>query len=245
MTTTPAATHLRQIASTWTDLHDALGAPTQHSWPPVELSGYLRAMEQHDAGEAAALRALERDPAQIGQRPIPIRLAVYDTMRTVEGALVECADQIARANQHQPVNPLRPHRGFYATERERRIAADDRARRAELVAADAINPQRWRHTGHRTAPYAALWLCARVHGITWPGTALSEAQHRHVAHVAAGAVARMEATLDLADQQRELTSEHPCACGGTIEVYGGAGAQPVARCKGCGALWSERGVIAA
>lgn len=246
------ATTLRSIATLWPDLHDALGAPTQHAWPPVTLRGYLSAMEQLDAEEtearhwqAKARRALERDPSQIGQRPVPISLAVLDTMRTVEAALVDCADRIARDNQRAPMQPPPPARAAYARSRSDRLWWEDRARRAKAAAADAIHPQRWRTTGRRTGPYAALWLCARVHGISWPGTPLSEAQLQLVASVAAGALRRMEAALDLADQRRELTSTHPCACGGTIEVYGGAGTHPVARCKGCGALWTEAGIIAA
>lgn len=241
MTTTTH--HLRAIALHWTDLQDALATPTQHSWPPVELSGYLRAIDEYDAGEAAALRALERDPAQIGQRPVPIRLAVYDTMRMVEAALVDTADGIARTNQRAQILPFGPDR---RTLHDPQVwSAADRARRARLAMADATDPQRWRYTGKRTAPHAALWLCARVHGIRWPGTALTEQQHRHVATVAAGALHRIETALDLADVRRELTAQHTCACGGTIEVYGGAGATPVARCQSCGALWTAAGVIAA
>ncbi|TLQ43468.1 hypothetical protein [Streptomyces marianii] len=242
MTTT--ATHLRTIATLWTDLRDALATPTTPAGFGIGLRGYLATLEEHDLEEARALRALERDPAQIGQRPVPINLHIHDTLHAVEAALIDTADRIARDNQRTPVQPLRPHSGFYATAKEARIAAEDRARRARLAAADAIHPQRWRFTGRRTGPYAALWLCARVHGITWPGRALTEQQHQHVASVAAGALLRMETALDLADQRRELTAQHPCQCGGTIEVYGGAGAAPVARCKGCGALWTERGIIA-
>jgi hypothetical protein len=51
--------------------------------------------------------------------------------------------------------------------------------------------------------------------------------------------------LGLTDGRKELGDAHPCACGGTIEVYGGAGSTPCARCKGCGALWTELSIIAA
>lgn len=243
MTTT--AQHLRTIATTWTDLRDALGAPTQHSWPPVELAGYLRSIEQYDPTDAAALRALERDPAQIGQRPIPIRLRVHETMRTVEAALVETADQIAPTITIAPMKPPAPRRAAPARTRDERVAWADHARRIELARADATDLRRWRYTGQRTAPYAALWLLARVERRSGPFRPLTEQHRRHIARVAAEAVARIESTLDLADRTAELTAEHPCPCGGTIEVYGGAGAQPVARCQGCGALWTEAGVIAA
>ncbi|UUU37581.1 hypothetical protein [Streptomyces sp. NBC_00162] len=56
---------------------------------------------------------------------------------------------------------------------------------------------------------------------------------------------RIEQVLDLADRRRQLGAANTCQCGGTIEVYGGAGATPCAHCTSCGALWTEAGVIAA
>lgn len=229
------STNLRTIALAWTDLRDALGAPTQHSWPPVTLAGYLTALHQLDADEAAALRALERDPSQIGTRPVPISLRVYDTMRTIEAALAECADQIAAEVQREPV-PFAPKDWKPA----------DRARRDAHARADLADPKRWRFRGNTPpAPYTALWLLARVERRPGPFRTLSEAHERHIGNVAREAAARIEAVLDLADQERELTSEHTCACGGTIKVYGGGGATPCANCQACGALWTEQGVIAA
>ena len=243
MTTT--ATHLRSIATTWTDLQDALGAPTLIGAFGLGLRGYLATLEQYDAQEAAMLRALERDPAQIGQRPIPISLRVYETMRTVEAALVETADQIAAVVQHAPLTPMPARHGFYASERDRRIGEEDRARRNALARADMADPRRWKLGGHRTAPYAALWLLCRIQRRPGPFDALSAAHRHRIGVVAAGAVGRIEAVLDLAEGRRELSEQHACQCGGTIEVYGGAGDTPVAHCKGCGALWTEGGVIAA
>lgn len=250
MTTT--ATHLRTIATTWTDLADALGAPTQHAWPPVTLRGYLNALQQLDAEEiqaraeaAAALRMLERDPAQLGERPILISARIYETMRTVEAALIECADQIAPAITRAPMKPPTARRAAVATTRAERVAWADHARRVEQAKADAADPRRWRYSGRRTAPYTALWLLARVERMPGPFYALSEAHRRHIANVAATGAERIEQALDLADGRRELSKAHTCACGGTIEVYGGAGATPVARCQGCGALWTEQGIIVA
>jgi hypothetical protein len=232
--TTTTAQQLQQIARHWPDLEDALGTHTS-SWPPVTLRPYLTALEQYDADEAANLRALERNPEQLGTRPVPINLRVHDTMRMVEAALLETATQIAAANQRAVMQPAPAN-----------WPTRDRIRRNQLAAADARDPQRWKFTGMPAgAVRAALWLSARAEGARWPGRPLLEEQHRHVAQVAAGALQRIEAVLDLADQRRELTATHACPCGGTIEVYGGAGAQPVARCKGCGAIWSEAGVVAA
>lgn len=211
MTTTAA--QLRTIARLWPDMQDALGTPTTVAGFGLGLRGYLAAVEQYDAAEAAALRALERNPEQLGARPVPISLRVHDTMRVVEAALHETATQIAAANQ---------------------------------LGAHTSHPHRWSFTG--TPPGAvrtALWLSARADGVFWPGRALTEPQERHVGAVAREALHRIETALDLADGRRELSSEHTCPCGGTIEVYGGAGAQPVARCKSCGVIWSEAGVVAA
>ena len=211
--TATTATTLRTIARTWPDLHAALGDRPIHGAFGLGLRGYLAALEQYDATEAAALRALERNPDQLGTRPVPIDLRIHDTMRAIEAALHETATQIAATNQ---------------------------------LGAHTSHPHRWNFTGQpRGAVWTAVWLCARVEGVFWPGRPLTEEQHRHVAHVATGALDRIEQALDLADGRRELSSAHQCPCGGTIEVYGGAGAAPVARCQRCGALWSEAGVVAA
>lgn len=211
MTTT--AQQLQNVARHWPDLEEALAVPTTSSWPPAGLRHYLAALEDADTLETSALRALERNPEQLGTRPVPINLRIHDTMRAVEAALQETATQIAATNQHH---------------------------------VETSHPHRWRYTGRPPgAVHTALWLSARADGVFWPGRALTDTQHRHVAHVAAEALRRVETALDLADGRRDLTSTHPCPCGGTIEIYGGAGALPVARCKNCGAIWSERGVVAA
>ncbi|MFF3398270.1 hypothetical protein ACFYW6_07125 [Streptomyces sp. NPDC002659] len=226
---------LRTIATTWTDLQDALGAPAQLGAFGLGLRGYLARLDQYDAEEAAALRALERDPSQIGERPVPIRLRVFDTMRSIQAGLAELADQIAAEVQREPVS--------FAP---RDWPAAERARRNALARADLADPRRWRFRGNRPpAPYTALWLLARVEHRPGPCRRLNEAQQERIGHVARGAVTRIEAVLDVADRCKELSDENTCACGGRIEVYGGAGATPVARCQGCGALWTEQGIIAA
>ncbi|MCX5229703.1 hypothetical protein [Streptomyces sp. NBC_00233] len=243
---------LQQIARLWPDLHDALGDRTQHAWPPPQLRDYIAGLDRRDAEQAeydrwqaSALRALERSPEQLGVRPVPISLRVHDTMRTVEAALLDTADRLARAVQRPPQQPPAPARAAAAPTRAERLVWKDRARRIEAARRDACDPRRWQPQHDRTAIRAALWLSGRAAGAGGPFRPLSEAEEQHLARVAAGALARIESTLDLAENRRELTAEHPCPCGGTIEVYGGAGARPVARCKGCGALWSEGGVIAA
>ena len=244
MTTT--AQQLQQIARHWPDLEDALAVPGTSSWPPAGLRAYLAALEQHDLEDRIALRPLERNPEQLGARPVPISLRVHDTMRLVEAALVECADNIAAHVQRPPVSPPAPRRATIARTRADRVAWEDHARRIQAARDDAMDPRRWKWSGTRpSAPYAALWLLGRVQGAPGPFRPLQAQPLRQVAAVAAEALHRVEAALDLADHRRELTSTHTCPCGGTIELYGGAGAQPVARCKGCGVIWSEAGVIAA
>lgn len=211
MTTT--ATQLQTIATLWPALDDALGQPATIAGFGLGLRGYLQALEQYDIAEAAALRALERNPDQLGARPVPISIRIHDTMRAVEAALHETATQIAAANQ---------------------------------LAAHTSHPHRWHFTGQpRDAAWTALWLSARAEGRFWPGRALTEPQKRRLGHVAAEALHRVETALDLAHGERELSADHACQCGGRIVVRGGAGNQPTAHCRGCGALWTERGVVAA
>ncbi|MEU1122151.1 hypothetical protein ABZ371_00825 [Streptomyces sp. NPDC005899] len=238
-----AAADLRTIATTWTDLHDALGAPSIVGGFGRGLSAYLAAAKAIDTEEieargyrAAALRLLERDPQQLGDRPTPIRLGVYETMRTVEAALVALADQTAAVVQRPSMCRAPRH-----------WPAGERRRRDEQAEADALDPRRWRYTGARTAPYAALWLLGRVQGGPGPFRPLGEQQYRHVAHVAAEARRRIEHALDTGAAEAELS--RPCPrmihqvvpCGGTITVYGGAGTSPLANCDTCGGVWTEQG----
>ncbi|MGW4850178.1 hypothetical protein ACWEPZ_02955 [Streptomyces sp. NPDC004288] len=245
-TTRTTAQQLQTIARLWPDLTTALGDQTQHAWPPPQLRDYLAGLDQRDATEAAALRALERSPDQLGTRPVPISLRVHDTMRAVEATLLDTADRLARSVQRPPQQPPAPARAAAAPTRAERLVWEDRARRIDAARRDACDPRRWQPQHGRTAIRAALWLSGRASGAPGPFLRpLSVVEEQHLARVAAGALARVEAALDLADVRRELAVEHPCQCGGTIEMYGGAGARPVARCKGCGAIWSEAGIVAA
>ncbi|MFF8679523.1 hypothetical protein ACF07F_16590 [Streptomyces sp. NPDC015237] len=251
MTTT--ATHLRTVALHWTDLHDAAGQPAQVGAFGLGLRGYLARLDQADAEQieqerlqAVHLRSLERDPIQIGERPVPVRLHILDTMRAVEAALIACADDIAHAAQRAPIAGPTARRTAthpYLTQREADIAAADRNRRTQLAHADLADPRRWRYTGRRTAPHAALWLLARIERAPGPCRRITEDEERRIGAVAAGAADRVERALDIAAQQRTL--EQRCACGGAIDVHGGEGRVPVAHCTGCGRIWTEGGVIAA
>jgi hypothetical protein len=226
------ATHLRSIVLNWPHLADALGTPVQHGAFGLGLRGYLAALNEFDAAEAAALRAMERDPAQIGERPIPIRLKVHETMRTVQAALVECADVVAGSVQRVAMSPAPAY-----------WPAGDRERRNQLARTDAADPRRWRWTGTRPGgQYAALWLLARVEGAPGPFRPLDEAQAAFIGTIARGAAERIEATLDIGSATAALA--RPCPCGGTITVHGGGGASPLANCGACGAIWTEAGIAA-
>ncbi|WP_129307973.1 hypothetical protein [Streptomyces sp. L2] len=239
MTTT--ATHLRTIALHWTDLHEAAGQPVTVGAFGLGLRGYLARLDaadrdefNYDRNHAAHLRTQERDPLQLGERPIPVRLHILDTMRLVEAALNDTADQIASSTQRPPM-PYAPASW----------PAADRARRNALAHADLADPRRWRWTGRRrTAPYVALWLLARVEDKGGPFRKLTGAELGQIGVVADGAAARIEQALDIAAQQRTLST--PCPdCDGAVDVHGGEGRVPVAHCTGCGRIWAESGVIAA
>lgn len=240
MTTTATTVfNLRLIVTHWPDLTDALATPNVVSWPPSGLRTYLAAIERVDTEEAearrhrdATARAHEGVPTPLAPSPAPLAITVFDTMRSVEAALVDLADHTAAVVQRSPMAGA-----------PRSWPAADRARRDQLARADAADPRRWRYTGRRTAPYAALWLLARVQRAPGPFGVLTHEQEQHIGRVAAGAAERVERALDLAARTEPL--DLPCPdCGGRINVHGGSGAAPLAHCTACGRTWSEQGLAA-
>jgi hypothetical protein len=243
MTTT--ATHLRTCAMHWTDLRDALGQPAIHHGFGIGLRGHLAALDEPLLELLAQARADERadsSPDALGTRPVPLRIHILDTMRTVETDLIACADTIARQAQRDPMASPSARSAAYGSQREADIAHADRLRRTQLAHADLVDPKRWRWTGTRTAPHAALWLLARVERAPGPCRRITDDEEHHIGTVAATAAGRVEQALDIAAQRKTLEQLHEC--GGRIDVHGGAGAQPLAHCTRCGRVWAE-GVIAA
>lgn len=235
--TTPAARHLTLVIRYWPDLAEALGSRSAPTWPPAgRMADYLRDLDQRDAGEQAAehqraadLRLLERDPAQLGERPVPIRLTVLDVMSLVQTDLIECADQIAASVQRPVMSPLSD--GYPAA---------DRRRRELLVMQDRRDPRRWSWTGGRpNAPRAALWLLGRVQGAPGPFRTLTALHLDQITAVARTSADRVQRVLDVGEAVAELAE--PCPnCGGRLNLHGGAGAPPVARCCGCGRVWTHQ-----
>ncbi|WP_234334557.1 hypothetical protein [Streptomyces sp. NRRL B-1347] len=214
---TATATHLRTIALHWADLHEAAGAPATAAAFGTGRRGHLARLDQLGPGQleleyehhqAAHLRPVEHGPDRTSERPTLVRLVVLNTMRAVEDALVAYADQTAAIVQRPPM--------AYAP---RSWPAADRARRDQLARADALDLRRWRYTGCRTAPYAALWLLARITRAPGPFTALPQQQERRIADVAEGAAECVERALDIATRRRAPEQRHDR--GGAIDIHGG------------------------
>lgn len=236
-TSTAAAEALITIATLWPHLDDALDQRGTN-WL-ASRADLFRVLDQADAEEAAALRALERDPQQIGETPAPVSLRILDTARLVETTLVHLADtlapQITRpALSHAPIEW--EARGWTPT---------DRAIRNQCADDEQADPARWRYVGLRTAEYAAGWLHARVQGEDGPFRPLSAAQLLHVEQVAAGCAERIAAALDLTS--RVIADTRPCpSCFGEVTVMAGGGRDPQARCTGvCGRVWTMADTVAA
>lgn len=233
---TTAAQHLARIGILWPHLDDALDQHGATSWPPAgRMSTYLTALDQADA---EALRALDRDPQQIGETRAPLSIHILDTARLVETTLVHLADTLApqiteTASTHTPADW--ETRGWTLT---------DARRRDTTATFEQADPRRWRYVGLRTAEYAAGWLHARVTGQDGPFRPLTAAQLLHVEQVAGGCAERIAAALDLTT--RTVPDARPCPrCAGQLIVTTGAGRPPSARCEDCASGWTLRDAVAA
>ncbi|MCX4615730.1 hypothetical protein [Streptomyces mirabilis] len=178
----------------------------------------------------------DREPGQLGERPVPIRLHVVDACRAVEVALCSLADLIAAEVQLAPLTPMPAvkHTG-YGTRREAQIAAADRARRGELAAEDVASPYRWSFTmGDRSAVRAAEWLLARFNGETEHCKPISSLHRAHITVVAREAARRIERTIGgLGARYSVPMDDRPCPyCGSSLTLHRGGGLDDVVVCAG-------------
>lgn len=205
--TTTAVQNLQLITRHWGDLHALRTARPHDAWPPPSLQTYLRTVDEYDPADRSA----------------PVRLHVVDTIRAVEGALTDLADQTAATAQRPVIHAPTAGQGW----------SDDAHRQALLLAArDAADPRRWHYTGARTAPAAAIWLCARLLADPGPFRRLTDGQRERIALIAAGAADRVQHALGTARRTAPLGRD--CACGGGLLLEGGDGQPPVVRCEACG-----------
>lgn len=233
---TTAAHHLARIGILWPHLDDALDQHGAAAWPPAgRMRDYLAALDEADR---VSLRALERDPQQIGETRAPLSIRILDTARLVETTLVHLADTLAPAITRPAIShaPIEwEARGWTPT---------DRAIRNQCADDEQADPRRWRYVGLRTAEYAAGWLHARVTDQPGPFRPLDGYQYLHVEQVAAGCAERIAAALDLTT--REVPDTRPCPrCSGQLVVTTGAGRPPSARCADCASGWTLAEPVAA
>ncbi|TXL91927.1 hypothetical protein EW053_04625 [Streptomyces sp. IB2014 016-6] len=157
----------------------------------------------------------DRETEQIGERPVPLRLHVLDTVRAVETALLQVTDEIASEIQRAVITSGRPS------------SLDPRQFDIERLAAhDARDPARWRYNrGPRTATAAAQWLRARTHGEAGPCTPLTDDHRQHLHQVATEAARRVEQLLGV--ERRHDTMPRPCPwCNGPLTLHHGGGDEP-------------------
>ncbi|MER5882695.1 hypothetical protein ABT160_02585 [Streptomyces sp. NPDC001941] len=235
MTTARAALHVLTLR--WTDLTDTLGAPNSGAWYGTGIRSLLAdtrdADEQLLAERAAAdLRALERDPAQIGARPIPLRLDIHTAMITITETMRYAADVVASSVQRAPMT---------AAPAGLPLTAGEQARRRELAAADVRDPRRWPiGTTTRSLESAVGWLEARVEGQSGPFRPLGPGDHTAICDATRQAIWLAEQALDRG-VHAALTLARPCPrCGGQVTMRGSRAA-----CGGCRAAWTTGEAVAA
>lgn len=223
------AVHLQYVIDSWPHLTDMLDTRHGSTWPPA--MGIERVLNDTDPDTAAegraALRLAERADSRytLGASPAPIRLQVVDVMRTVETQLVYVTDVLAQEVQ-RPVMATAPAHW----------APADRELRDKLVTEDAADPRRWRYGHHRTAPYAAAWLLARIERTPGPFLPLGPSQLRRVSQAADAAHDRIRQALDGVRTARVV--DRPCPlCGGILGMSSGDGAAPIVACFGCRQEW--------
>ncbi|MGA5489585.1 hypothetical protein ACPCK1_17735 [Streptomyces pseudogriseolus] len=166
----------------------------------------------------------DRQPGQLGERPVPLRLHVVDACRAVEVALCSLADQIAAEVQRDTVKPLR-----------RAIPGDPVGLALGMLAArDEADPARWRYTmGDRSAVRAAEWLLGRLRGDEGPCMPLRDVHRAQIALVAREAARRVERTIGGSVDRYAVNMERPCPyCGSALTMHAGGGEDDTVTCAG-------------
>ncbi|SDL33467.1 hypothetical protein [Streptomyces indicus] len=224
-----AADDLRVVLDHWQHMRDLIDTAR-----PRTGAEYLRALDAHDAAEAALDRAAaapEREHLVLAEQPAPLRLHVVDACRAVEVTLCSLADEIAAEVQRSPITPPR-----------RAVAGDAAALDLELLAMrDAADERRWRYnlSEQRTAPRAAEWLLARLHDEAGPFLPLDEAQRARIGRIAREAARRIERTVGIEQRRAYPMDDRPCPwCGATLTMHRGGSDADAVTCENgydCGA----------
>ncbi|MFF1416538.1 hypothetical protein [Streptomyces sp. NPDC058280] len=157
----------------------------------------------------------DRGDTGLGDRPVPLRLHVLDTMRAVTIAVTTVADQVAAEVQRAPITSNRPS------------SLDPRTMDIERLAAlDARDPARWRHNraADKSPVAAARWLLARLVGEAGPCTPLTIRHREQIANVAAEAARRIARALG--SERRRDTMPRPCPWSGGVLTLHHGGIEP-------------------
>lgn len=238
-----AVADLQHIADNWAILRELLQARTPATWPPAgRMADHQRDLDDLDAALAgmevlhqqAALERAERTALAPGQRPAPLRVAVFDLIADLDAELLALADEIASAVQ-------RP--AFTATVRS--ASPNDQVARslALMGLKDQNDARRWRfNMAERTGATAAAWLAGRLDGADGPFAPLSDAQRARITHTAATCRARLDRMLGNQDVTRTPIGQQ-CSCGGVLEMLTGP-ASPVIRCTRCAEFHAFPGAVA-
>ncbi|MGW7197527.1 hypothetical protein [Streptomyces chryseus] len=166
----------------------------------------------------------DRQPGQLGERPVPLRLHVVDACRAVEVALCSLADQIAAEIQRDTVKALR-----------RPIPGDPVGLALGMLAArDEADPARWHFTmGDRSAVHAAEWLLGRLRGDEGPCMPLRDHHRASIGLVAREAARRIERTIGGTVDRYTVAMDRPCPyCGSTLTMHAGGGENDTVTCAG-------------
>jgi hypothetical protein len=140
----------------------------------------------------------DRDPAQLGERPVPIRLHVADACRAIELALCGLADSISARDAVAPSD-------WHTEDLTRRVYPEDWHDRERTM---------------RTVPTAVRYLLGRLGG---PCCATHDREQARIAAYAREAAARLDRVLGTG-RTAAVMPGRPCPwCGGELVLHTEAG----------------------